>query len=126
MIVDDQNESGNDEVAITLIGPVGKEGRVWPDDRDWMNVNARDCWYINLVRGCPNGYNNKSVGRQGTLPIIFVPGDTWTIKIVEDDITSPDDIILSETFTVGTDPYQELTFRGTYSGADYTIYAHLS
>ncbi|MEV0583519.1 hypothetical protein [Nonomuraea sp. NPDC050310] len=128
LVVDDQNESGNDEIGIFFIAPVapGKKYLMWPDDRDRMNVNAGDCWYINLVRGCPNGYTNKSVGEQGPLPMYFTTGETWTFEIWEDDVTSSDDLILRESFTVGEEPYQELVFRGTRSGADYTLYARLS
>jgi hypothetical protein len=128
LVVDRQNESGNDEIAIMFRAPVdpGKRYRMWPDDRSTMNVNARDCWYINFERACPNGYNNKSVGAQGSLPMIFRAGDVWTFEIWEDDVTSGDDLLLSETFTVGDQPRQDLVFRGTRSGADYTLYAQLS
>lgn len=129
MIVDQQNESGHDEVAILFRAPITPDERVrmWPEgDQTTMDVKARDCWYINFERACPNGYNNKSIGAQGTLPMIFRPGEVWTFEIWEADWTSGNDLLLSESFTVGDQPRQDLVFRGTRSGADYTLYAHLS
>ncbi|GAA3466603.1 hypothetical protein [Nonomuraea roseola] len=50
----------------------------------------------------------------------------WTVERWEDDVTSGDDLLPSETFTVGDQPRQDLVFRGTLGGADHTLHARLS